>query len=89
MRSKRTLVVGLAVWVVALFAAGAVWRAFNPLKPDAKPDPFVAASRQEGYYLCFHRPRLTDAERRALIARRLPKDDPAAALTGCQEAQRR
>ncbi len=89
MRSKRSFLVFLLAWIVALFVAGAVWRALRPEKPQGPSQARQLASRQNGYYLCLHRARLSDAEMRALIARRLRNDYAPAALRGCQEAQRR
>ena len=89
MRSKRSFLVFLLAWIVALFVAGAVWRAVHPQKPQGPSQARQLASRQNGYYLCLHRARLSDAEMRALIARRLRNDYAPAALRGCQEAQRR
>jgi hypothetical protein len=95
MRSRRTLVIALAVWVVALFIAGGVWRAFHPAQPEPGQDPeFVVASRQDGYYACLDLPatsfvRVDAAARKRFIARKLPNDDQAAALSGCEEAVRR
>jgi hypothetical protein len=89
MRSKRPFLVFLLAWIVALFVAGAIWRAFHPQKAQGPSQARQLASRQDGYYLCLHRARLTDAEMRALISRRLKNDDEPSALSGCQEAQRR
>jgi len=89
MRSKRSFLVLLLVWVLALFLAGAVWRAFHPEKAQGPSQARQLASRQDGYYLCLHRARMSDPAMRALIARRLRDDYPPAALLGCQEAQGR
>jgi hypothetical protein len=95
MRSRRTLVIVLAVWVVGLFVAGGVWRAFHPNEPDPGQDPeFIVASRQAGYYACLNLPatsfvRVDAGARKQFLARKLPHDDQAAALDGCEEAVRR
>ena len=89
MPSKRSFLVVLLVWILALFVAGAVWRAFHPDKAQGPSPARQLASRQDGYYLCLHRPRMSDAEMRALIARRLESDYAPSALIGCQEAQGR
>jgi hypothetical protein len=73
--------------VVALFVAGIVWRALTPQPTQPPNDAVQIASRQDGYYLCLNRPPLTPAEMYRLVRRRLPKDDLAAALRGCQQAQ--
>jgi hypothetical protein len=95
MRSRRTIVILLTAWVVALFVAGGVWRAFHPPKPEpAQNQDLLVASRQEGYYACLNLPagspvRLDAQARKRFLARKLPHDDQAAALTGCGEALRR
>jgi hypothetical protein len=95
MRSRRTIIVLLAAWVVALFVAGGVWRAFHPAKPDpAQKQDLLVASRQDGYYACLHLParsavRLDAQARKRFLARKFPQDDQSAALDGCDEALRR
>ncbi len=89
MRSKRSFLVVLLVWIVGLFVAGAVWRALRPEKPSGPSEARQLASRQDGYYLCLHRAPMSDAEMRALIVRRLRNDYAPAALRGCREAQGR
>jgi hypothetical protein len=95
MPSRRTLIILLATWVVALFVAGAVWRAFNPPKSEpAQNQDRLIASRQEGYYACLNLPerspvRLDAQARKRFLARRLPQDDQGAALEGCAEALHR
>jgi hypothetical protein len=95
MRSRRTIVILLTAWVVALFVAGGVWRAFHPAKPEPAQDQNrVVASRQEGYYACLNLParspvRLDPQVRKSFLARKLPQDDQSAALSGCEEALRR
>jgi hypothetical protein len=95
MRSRRTIVIALAAWVVVLFAVGAVWRSFHPPKPDTGPtQDRLVASRQDGYYACLHQGARSavriDAKVRArFLARKLPEDDQAAAQGGCLEALRR
>ena len=89
MRSKRSFLIVLLAWVVALFVAGAVWRAFHPEKTKGPSQARQFASRQDGYYLCLHRAPMNDAKMRALISRRLRDDYAPSALIGCQEAQGR
>ena len=89
MRSKRSFLVVLLVWILALFVAGAVWRAFHPMKAHGPSQARQLASRQDGYYLCLHRARMSDTAMRKLIARRLRDDYAPSALSGCQEAQGR
>jgi hypothetical protein len=95
MRSRRSIVIALATWVAVLFIAGGVWRAFNPPKPEpAQNQDRLVASRQEGYYACLNLParspvRLDAQARKQFLARKLPQDDQAAALNGCEEALRR
>jgi hypothetical protein len=78
----------LASVVIALFVAGAVWRAFNPTAGDDPNEDALITSRQDGYYLCLNRRPLSAAQMYRLIQRRLPNDNLAAAMRGCQEAQR-
>ena len=73
--------------VIALFAAGIVWRAFNPHADENPNDEAQIAARQDGYYLCLNRRPMTAAQMYRLIKRKLPNDNLAAALRGCQEAQ--
>jgi hypothetical protein len=92
MRSRRTIVILITVWIVALFAAGALWRSFHPAKPDSGPsEDRLVASRQDGYYACLHLPansavRIDLAARARFIARKLPQDDRPSAVEGCKEA---
>jgi hypothetical protein len=88
-RDKRRLLVLLVALVVALFVAGGVWRAFNPRTSENPDEETQLLARQDGYYLCLHRPRLSPAEMYRLVRRKLPSEDLAAALRGCQEAQKR
>ena len=88
LRARRRYVWGLVAVVLALFLAGAVWRAFNPNASEA-PGENTDVSRQHGYYLCLDRPPLTLAQMYRLIVRKLPHDDEPAALVGCQQAQQR
>ena len=82
-----------AIVVAVLFASGIVWRALNPSASDNPTDnpseEQDIAARQDGYYLCLHRAPMTPGEMYKLIKRELPKDDPVAALRGCQQAQER
>jgi hypothetical protein len=80
---------GFAIVVAVLFVSGIVWRAANPNRSEAPVDEPDVSSRQDGYYLCLHRRPLTTAEMYRLVKRRLPNDDLALALRGCQEAQPR
>jgi hypothetical protein len=74
--------------VVALFVSGIVWRAFNPGASENPDEDAQIAARQDGYYLCLNRRPMSAAQMYRLIKARLPNDDLAAALRGCQEAQR-
>jgi hypothetical protein len=79
----------LAAVVAGLFVSGMVWRATHPNSSEAPVDGTDVAARQDGYYLCLHRRPMTAAEMYRLVKRRLPQDNLAAALRGCQEAQQR
>jgi hypothetical protein len=76
-----------AIVVAGLFLAGAVWRATHPNASENPTEERDIAARQDGYYLCLHRQPLTAAEMYRLVKRRLPHDNLAVALRGCQEAQ--
>jgi hypothetical protein len=78
----------LATVVVTLFVAGGVWRAFNPATSENPDEDAQITARQDGYYLCLNRRAMTAAQMYRLIKQKLPKDDLAAALRGCQEAQK-
>jgi hypothetical protein len=81
---------GFAIVVAALFVSGILWRATHPNTSEAPTDDTTnVAARQDGYYLCLHRRPMTTAEMYRLVKRRLPHDDLALALRGCQEAQPR
>jgi hypothetical protein len=86
---RRAVVWGLVAVIVALFAAGVVWRALNPNASENPDEDAQLLSRQDGYYLCLHRPEMSPGEMYKLIRRKLPEDDQVAALRGCQEAQKR
>jgi hypothetical protein len=86
---RRVTVWGLVALVVVLFASGIVWRALNPNASENPDEDAQLLSRQDGYYLCLHRPEMTPGEMYKLIKRKLPRDDQVAALRGCQEAQNR
>jgi hypothetical protein len=88
-RQRRAIVWGLVAMVVALFVAGVVWRALNPGASENPDEDAQLLSRQDGYYLCLHRPDMSPGEMYKLIKRKLPEDDHVAALRGCQEAQNR
>jgi hypothetical protein len=88
-RRRRVTVWGLVALVVVLFASGIVWRALNPNASENPDEDAQLLSRQDGYYLCLHRPEMTPGEMYKLIKRKLPRDDQVAALRGCQEAQNR
>jgi hypothetical protein len=75
--------------VAALFVAGIVWRALHPRASENPNEDAQIAARQDGYYLCLHRPAMTPANMYRFVRRRLPNDDATYALRGCQEAQRR
>ena len=77
----------LGAVVLGLFAAGMVWRATHPNTSENPTEERDLASRQDGYYLCLHRQPLTAAQMYRLVKRRLPHDNLALALRGCQEAQ--
>ena len=74
--------------VVVLFVAGGVWRAFHPGASENPDEDAQVLARQHGYYLCLHRRPMSPAQMYRLIKRKFPNDDIAAALRGCQEAQR-
>jgi hypothetical protein len=81
------------VWVIvsvvlALFVAGMVWRAFHPGASENPNEDAQIMARQDGYYLCLNRRPMSAAQMYRLIKRRLPNDNLAAALRGCQEAQK-
>jgi hypothetical protein len=73
--------------ILGLFVSGMVWRATHPNKSENPTEERDLASRQDGYYLCLHRQPLTAAQMYRLVKRRLPRDNLALALRGCQEAQ--
>ena len=95
MSSRRLIIYGLAAWVILLFVAGGVWRAFHPEQPPPAPVlPRFVESRQAGYYLCLRLPADAAARhdvdaRKRLIARELPTSDRTAALAGCYLALRK
>ena len=89
MRDRRRYMWVFAVVVAVLFASGIAWRATHPNSSEAPVEDTDFAARQDGYYLCLHRPAMTTAEMYRLIKRRLPHDNLAVALRGCQEAQPR
>ena len=89
MRDRRRYMWAFAIVVAGLFAAGIVWRAANPNTSEAPVDEPDVSPRQDGYYLCLHRRPMTTAEMYRLVKRKLPNDDLALALRGCQEAQPR
>jgi hypothetical protein len=74
--------------VLALFVAGMVWRAFHPGASENPNEDAQITARQDGYYLCLNRRPMSAAQMYRLIKRRLPNDNLAAALSGCQEAQK-
>jgi hypothetical protein len=78
----------LATVVVALFVAGGVWRALNPGASENPDEDAQITARQDGYYLCLNRRPMTAGQMYRLIKHELPKENLAAALRGCQEAQR-
>jgi hypothetical protein len=89
MRNRRRLLLLLGTLAVALFVAGAVWRAFNPGASEAPDEETQLLARQHGYYLCLHRAKLRPAQMYRLIKRTYPRDDLPTAIRGCQEAQKR
>jgi hypothetical protein len=86
-RTKYLWILGSLV--AALFVSGMVWRALHPGASENPNEDAQIAARQDGYYLCLHRRPMSPAQMYRLIKRKLPEDDLAAALRGCQEAQRR
>jgi hypothetical protein len=88
MAERRRYMWVLASVVLALFVAGAVWRAFHPGASENPNEDAQIAARQDGYYLCLNRRPMTAAQMYRLIKRKLPQDNLAAALRGCQEAQK-
>jgi hypothetical protein len=84
-RARYLLVIGSLI--AALFVGGMVWRAFHPGASENPNEDAKITSRQDGYYLCLNRRRMSPAQMYRLIKLRLPHDDLAAALRGCQEAQ--
>ena len=95
MLTRRNVILALVSWVVVLFVAGAVWRAFHP--PQGPPAPLqdrYVDSRQQGYYVCLRlssnaQERTDRAARKRLLLRVLPDANQAAALRGCHLALRR
>jgi hypothetical protein len=73
--------------IAGLFVSGAVWRAFHPGASENPSDDTKITSRQDGYYLCLNRRPMSAAQMYRLIKAKLPHDDLAAAIRGCQEAQ--
>jgi hypothetical protein len=88
-RDRRRYMWAFAIVVAGLFASGIVWRATHPNSSEAPVEDTDVADRQDGYYLCLHRRPMTTAEMYRLVKRRLPNDNLAVALRGCQEAQPR
>jgi hypothetical protein len=86
--NRKRIRVLLAGGVILLFVAGAVWGAFHPNDAQGPDDGRQLVSKQDGYYLCLHRPKLTAGEMYKLIRRKLPQDDQVLALEGCQAAQK-
>ena len=84
-RTRYVLIFGSLIAV--LFVGGAVWRAYNPRVSENPNEDARITSRQDGYYLCLNRRPMSPAQMYRLIKRKLPNDDLAAALRGCQEAQ--
>ena len=88
MRARRAHIWILFALVAALFVAGAVWRGFHPNASENPNEDDEIAARQEGYYLCLNRRPMTPAQMYRLVKQKLPRDDVALAIRGCQEAQR-
>ena len=88
MTQRSRYLLGLGLLIAALFVSGAVWRALNPGASENPDEDTKITSRQDGYYLCLNRRPLSPAQMYRLIKARLPHDDLAAALRGCQEAQK-
>jgi hypothetical protein len=74
--------------VAVLFVAGMVWRAVHPGASEGPREDLQIVARQHGYYLCLHRRAMTAAQMYRLVKHKLPRDDVAQALRGCQEAQK-
>ena len=87
MTQRSRYVLRLGSLIAVLFVGGAVWRAFNPERVGEPDEDARITSRQDGYYLCLNRRPMSPAQMYRLIKRKLPNDDLAAALRGCQEAQ--
>jgi hypothetical protein len=87
MAQRSRYLVALGSLIAVLFVGGAVWRAFNPGASENPNEDAKITSRQDGYYLCLNQRPMSPAQMYRLIKRRLPDDDLAAALRGCQEAQ--
>jgi len=89
---KRRYMFGLGAVVIALFVAGAVWRAFNPNASEAPTnttDETSLPAWQDGYYLCLHHAPMTPVQMYRLVQRKLPHDNRTIALQGCQTGQKR
>ena len=89
MTEKRRYMLGLGAVVIALFVAGAVWRAFHPNASENPTEETQLAAFQDGYYLCLHHAQMTPAQMYRLVRRKLPHDNRAIALRGCQAGQKR
>ena len=91
MTDRRRWMWALGVVVIGLFVSGAVWRVTHPNaseNPTENPtEERNIVARQEGYYLCLHRRPMSAAQMYRLVRSKLPRDDVAVALRGCQEAQ--
>ena len=85
-RTKYLLLFGSVI--AALFVGGIVWRALNPHASENPDEDATITARQDGCSTsaCTGGP---SARLRmyGLIKLKLPHDDLAAALRGCQEAQ--
>ncbi len=88
MSERKRYIWVLGAVVLALFVSGMVWRAFNPGTSENPNEDAQIVARQDGYYLCLNRRPMSAAQMYRLIKHKLPKDDLAAALRGCQEAQK-
>jgi hypothetical protein len=84
-RERRTWLLLIGSVVAVLFVAGLV---LHPKASESPNEDAQIAARQRGYYLCLNRRPMDAAQMYRLIKRRLPKENLALAMRGCQEAQK-
>ena len=87
-RERKAYLLILGSLIAVLFVAGIVWRALNPNASENPNEDAQIAARQDGYYLCLNRRPMSAAQMYRLIKLKLPKDNLAIAIRGCQEAQK-